>query len=98
MSSASDSGVPSVDSPKSVLELLLEISLWNGMRLSLSLPATSNVIQLARNSSAPARRMARPFVHPNEVEHEVAREGEQVDAADVAATAVAVAEAARRPR
>ena len=64
VSSASDSGVPSVDSPKSVLELLLEISLWNGMRLSLSLPATSKVSQLAKNSSAPARKMARPFVHP----------------------------------
>ena len=36
--------------------------LWNGMRLVLWLPATSNLIQLAKNRSAPASRIARPFV------------------------------------
>ena len=44
-------------------ELPLEISLWNGMRLSLSL-AASKVSQLAKKSSVPARKMARPRVHP----------------------------------
>ena len=80
VSPESDSGVSSVDNPKSVLELPLEISPWNGMRLSVA-PATSKVSQLAKKISVPARKIARPLRPTQEVEHEVAREREQVDAA-----------------
>ena len=52
----------SAGTPKVVESLDDEISPWNGTTPESASP-TSNVTQLANTSSAPARKMARPFVH-----------------------------------
>ena len=61
VSSVVENCEPSV-TPKLVEPVDVLNSLWNGTTL-LELSPTSNATQLAKTMSAPARKMARPFVH-----------------------------------